>query len=150
MIFIAVGSSIGDAKTTFANAEKLLADCDVQVVRKSKIMKNPPMGGVAQNEFSNAVWELKIPDTMVPHELLAVLKDVEEDAGRNMQSDRWSDRVLDLDIIIFHDQVVETPTLTIPHQRMDERDFVLKPLAELVDENFEIPTLGPLKSFLNR
>ncbi len=150
MIFIAIGSSIGDAEKTFLVAEKLLADCDVIVTRKSKIMKNPPAGGVAQNEFSNAVWELGVPDTMVPHELLAVLKDVEEDAGRNMTAERWSDRVIDLDLIIFHDEVIDTPTLTVPHPRMDERDFVLQPLAELIDENFEIPTLGPLKSFLKR
>ena len=149
MIFIALGSSIGNAQEIFSQAETLLADCDIKVTQKSKILKNPPIGGIATNEFSNAVWEIETPDTMVPHELLAILKDVEEDCGRDMNAERWSDRILDLDILIFHNEIVETPSLTIPHQRMTEREFVLNPLAELVDENFEIPNLGPLKKFVD-
>lgn len=150
MIFIALGSSIGNANEIFTKAEALLSECDVQIIRKSKVLKNPPAGGIAQNEFSNAVWEISIPENMSALELLPILKSVEKNAGRNMNAPRWSDRTLDLDILIFNKEIITTPTLTIPHPRMAERDFVLNPLAELIDENFEIPNLGPLKAFLKK
>lgn len=148
MIFIAVGSSIGKAEDIFENAIKFLKTKEINVTRQSKILKNPPSGGVAQNEFSNAVWEIEIPNNMTPQELLPILKSAEKNAGRDMNAPRWSDRALDLDIIIFHDQIIQEEKLKIPHPRMIERDFVMKPLGELVDENYQIPNLGPLKEFI--
>ncbi len=150
MIFLGVGSSIGNTEQIFLAAENFLKKHKILVVQKSAILKNPPFGGIAKNEFSNAVWEISIPEKMTPEQLLVVLKDVEKSAGRNLQSPRWSDRILDLDILIFHDQIVHTDNLTIPHSEIAKRDFVLNPLAELVDENFEIPTLGVLKSLLKK
>ncbi len=150
MIFLGVGSSIGNAKKIFYTAESLLKYMKINVIRKSKILKNPPFGGVAKNEFSNAVWEISIPKQMGPHQLLKILKATEFDAGRDFNAPHWDDRLLDLDILLFHDEIIKTPDLTIPHIGIAERDFVLNPLAELVDESFEIPTLGTLKSLLKK
>jgi 2-amino-4-hydroxy-6-hydroxymethyldihydropteridine diphosphokinase len=150
MIFIGVGSSIGNAKQIFADAEAFLKSKAITVVRKATILKNPAFGGVAQNEFSNSVWEIKIPKDMTPEKLLKTLKEAESNAGRNFNAPRWSDRELDLDILLFHDQVIETETLSIPHPGIPCRDFVLTPLTELVDETFEIPTLGAIKDFINK
>ncbi len=148
MIFIGIGSSIGNAEEIFRTAEKFLGLLNINVIKKSKILKNPPFGGIAKNEFSNAVWEISIPKHMTPQKLLHVLKATESDAGRDFSLPHWGDRLLDLDILIFHDEIVNTPDLIIPHIGIPERNFVLNPLAELVDENFEIPTLGTLKSLL--
>lgn len=150
MIFIGVGSSIGDAKQIFENAKKFLAEHAVRVTQQSQILKNPPVGGVAKNEFSNAVWEISVSGEMTPEALLEILKNCEEHCGRNLDAERWSDRILDLDLLIWHDTVIDTPDLQVPHPRIAERDFVLLPLAELVDKNFEIPTLGTLNSLLEK
>ncbi len=147
MIFIGLGSSIGDAEKIFKSAENALGLKDVNVLRKSHILKNPPYGGVAENEFSNAVWQIETD--LDPQALLKTLQTVENEHERKREK-RWSDRTLDLDILIYHDEVLKTDTLTIPHPGIPNRRFVLEPLSELVDENFEIPTLGALRNLFDR
>jgi 2-amino-4-hydroxy-6-hydroxymethyldihydropteridine diphosphokinase len=149
MIFLGIGSSIGNAEQIFRDTEQFFKKNHISVLKKSTILKNPPFGGVAQNEFSNAVWEISVPQDISPEKLLSILKQAEQLAGRDFSTQRWSDRPLDLDILIWDEKIIHTPELTIPHPGIAERDFVLKPLAELVDENFKIPTLGTLKNFLN-
>ncbi len=143
-IFLGLGSSIGNAEETFASAENFLKTHEVTVIQKSKIFKNPPIGGVAQNEFSNAVWEVGFSGT--PEELLNILQKCEEKHGRPKEHTHWADRTLDLDILLWGNQIVQTKRLSIPHPEIPNRNFVLIPLSELVDETFEIPTFGALKS----
>lgn len=150
MIFLGVGSSIGNAEEIFHTAEELLKYMKINVIKRSKILKNAPFGGIAKNEFSNAVWEVSVPRNMDPHRLLKILKATELDAGRDFNAPHWDDRILDIDILIFHDEIINTPNLIIPHVGIAERNFVLNPLAELIDESFEIPTLGTLKSLLKK
>jgi len=148
MIFLGLGSSIGDAKKIFASTEHALETCGIRVVKKSKIFKNPPVGGIAKNEFSNAVWQLDV-GTRHALSLLKILQKIETDHGRTYEI-KWGDRTLDLDILIFNDKIINTPNLKIPHPGIPKRLFVLKPLAELVDESFEIPTLGRLQDLLKK
>ncbi len=148
MIFLGIGSSIGDAQEVFEKAERLLEKKGIDVVQKSTVFKNPPMTDDAKNDFNNAVWEIVLRKQYSPLDFLLALKGVEREVGRDMRAPRWSDRVLDLDILIFDKKIIKTPNLTIPHPGIAERDFVLIPLAELVDESFEIPTLGTLASLL--
>ena len=146
MIFIGLGSSIGDAEKIFRSTETSLEAKNIHVVQKSNILKNPPYGGVAKNEFSNTVWQIETNFT--PIELLKVLQEVEIQHERKREV-RWSDRTLDLDILIFNDEVIRTDDLIIPHPGIANRRFVLEPLNELVDENFEIPTLGALRNLFD-
>jgi len=141
MIFIGLGSSLGNAEKIFKSAEQALELLNVHVMKKSNILRNPPFGGVAKNEFSNAVWQIETDQS--PEALLTILHAVEEEHGRTRET-RWADRTLDLDILIFDAVIMNTDKLTIPHSRIANRKFVLQPLRELVDENFEIPTLGLL------
>lgn len=150
MIFLGIGSSIGNAEEIFLSAEIFLKQNKITILQKSNILKNPPFGGVAKNEFSNAVWEISVPKEMTPYTLLSLLKNAEQTAGRDFSAPRWSDRPLDIDILIWNKKEIKTSKLTIPHPGITERNFVLKPLAELVDENFEIPTLGPIITFLKK
>jgi len=146
MIFIGLGSSIGDAEKIFRSAEVSLEKKNIHVVGKSNILLNPPYGGVAKNDFSNAVWQIETDFT--PEELLKVLQAVENEHER-VREKRWSDRTLDLDILIFNDEVMKTDNLIIPHPGIANRPFVLEPLTQLVDENFEIPTLGALRNLFD-
>ncbi|MCF7905579.1 2-amino-4-hydroxy-6-hydroxymethyldihydropteridine diphosphokinase [Candidatus Gracilibacteria bacterium] len=151
MIFIGLGSSIGNAEEIFASVEKLLIEQGIQVVKKSSILKNPPIGGVAKNEFSNAVWQVEPVEArlIAPLQLLKILQKIETDHGRTREK-KWDDRTLDLDILIFHDEIINIPELQIPHPEISNRIFVLKPLSELVDETLEIPTLGALGSLIRK
>lgn len=156
MIYLGVGSSIGPATKVFAEAERFLAKRGVTILKKSKIHKTKPMGGVAKNKFSNAVWGIKFQPPWYciwgskPHKLLRVLKRAEKNAGRDFKADRWADRELDLDILTYEHLVISTKELTIPHVGIKDRDFVLKPWAEIVDKNFVIVGLGKLAYHLNR
>ncbi len=136
MIYLGVGSSIGNAEEIFSSAEKFLKKNGVFVIKKSKIYKNPPMGGVAENEFSNAVWEVEFFKKTKnlrysAKRLLKILKKCEKAHGRNLSAPKWSDRTLDLDILIFDNLSLKTKNLIIPHPEIDNRDFVLKPLREI-------------------
>lgn len=173
MIFLSLGSSIGNAEEIFISAEAFLKTKGVLVLKKSKIMKNPPMGGVAKNEFSNAVWEIALDwhskETIwhrtfprffrafpqkrkmgTARKLLKTLKQCEAMHGRNLRAKRWSDRPLDIDILMFEGLVLNMDYLKIPHPEIANRDFVLKPWMEIVSEDFDIPGLGKLGELIKK
>ncbi len=131
MILIAVGSSIGSAQNHFAAAEEFLQKQGIMVVQKSDNFMFPPWGGIAKNEFTNAVWQLKTDKS--PDALLAQLQAAEDASGRD-RSTRWGDRTLDLDILIYNDEKIETADLKLPHPGMLKRDFVLIPLLDLLQK----------------
>ncbi len=109
-------------------------------------MKNPPYGDIAQNEFSNAVWEIAVGNK-TSQELLQILQTVETEHQRT-RNKKWEDRTLDLDILMYGDEILKTETLTLPHPEISKRVFVLQPWTELVDENFQIPTFGKISLLL--
>ena len=132
---IGLGSNVGDRAATLMSAVKLLDEQDGIVVRRiSQFIRSEPVGGPAdQGEYLNAAAELET--TLSPHELLAALQAVERRLGRQREGEqRWGPRTCDLDILLMGDVVLETEELTIPHPRMHERDFVLRPLAAIAPE----------------
>ncbi len=139
MIFIALGSSIGKAKNIFESTENFLKKSGIKILKKSKILKNPPFGGVAKNEFSNAVWQIEYNSGLKnkrglwsARKLLKILQSCENFHDRKREK-HWDDRTLDLDILIFHDLKCDTKILTMPHKEMFKRDFVMIPLGEISD-----------------
>lgn len=164
MIFIGLGSSIGDAEKTFNQAQLFLEEHKIKVLKKSKILKNPPFGGIAKNEFSNAVWALSFKETrwekinwiLLPqwrrqqlkaYKLLTILQRCENQLGRSREK-RWDDRTLDLDLLMFHQHTSKRKKLIIPHPGITERSFVLHPWQEIVDEDFQIPRFGLIKDLI--
>ena len=145
-IFIGLGSSLGNAERLFFSTEKALASCGIKVVKKSSPYKNPPYGAIAKNEFTNSVWQIETHKS--PQELLQTLQAIEKAHGRKREK-KWEDRILDLDILIFGSTIFSDNFLTIPHPDLDKRIFVLKPLAEIVASDFEIPSFGKLHVLLN-
>lgn len=127
--YIALGSNLGDKKAYLDQAVKALKqhkECRVQKV--SSYLVTEPYGGVEQDDFLNACLSL---DTLLsPEELLDLLHEIEQAAHRERLI-HWGPRTLDLDILLYDNEVLETEDLIIPHIEMHKRDFVLKPLAEI-------------------
>lgn len=137
--YIALGSNLGDKKAYLDQAVKALKqhkECRVQKV--SSYLVTEPYGGVEQDDFLNACLSL---DTLLsPEELLDLLHEIEQAAHRERLI-HWGPRTLDLDILLYDNEVLETEDLIIPHVEMHKRDFVLKPLAEIAP-NKRHPILG--------
>jgi 2-amino-4-hydroxy-6-hydroxymethyldihydropteridine diphosphokinase len=129
--FIGLGSNLGDRMTTLRQAvAQLEAACDVVAV--SPLYETEPVGGPAdQGRFLNIVVELATTDS--PRRLLARCQALEEAAHR-VRTVRFGPRTLDADVLLVGDLVVEDDDLIVPHPRMWERRFVLRPLSDLAPE----------------
>ena len=130
--FIALGSNLGDPPTQLRRAEAALAALpQSRLVAVSPWYCNPAIGPGAQPDYLNAVAAL---DTrLAPTALLDSLQRIEQAQGRE-RAERWGPRTLDLDILLYGEQTVATPRLQIPHPRLGERAFVLRPLADIAPE----------------
>ncbi|MDO4317937.1 MAG: 2-amino-4-hydroxy-6-hydroxymethyldihydropteridine diphosphokinase [Lachnospiraceae bacterium] len=127
--YLALGSNMGDKKGWLDMAVKRLEErADCQVTAVSDYIVTEPYGGVAQDDFLNAALALRT--LLEPEELLQALHEIEREAGR-VRDVRWGPRTLDLDILLYDDQIVDTPELHIPHREMHLREFVLRPLAQI-------------------
>ncbi|OUR62956.1 2-amino-4-hydroxy-6-hydroxymethyldihydropteridine diphosphokinase [Colwellia sp. 39_35_sub15_T18] len=128
--YIGLGSNLSDPIEQVKDAideVKQLAQCQVTAI--SSLYLSKPMGPQDQNDYINAV--IAIETSLSAIELLDVLQAIENSAGRVRKDNRWGARILDLDIILFGHEVINTERLTIPHYGMHEREFVLLPLAEI-------------------
>ena len=127
--YIALGSNIGDTKKYLDTAVSELdsaADCSVSKV--SSYITTKPYGMTEQADFLNGCLELRT--TLTPFELLERLHEIELRNGRERKI-HWGPRTLDLDIILYDSEMIDTETLTIPHREMHLRSFVLEPLCEI-------------------
>jgi 2-amino-4-hydroxy-6-hydroxymethyldihydropteridine diphosphokinase len=131
-VFVALGSNLCDRE---ANLELALLRLDEELglVACSTFVETDPVGVTDQPKFLNAVAEL---DTSTPpRELLERLLRIEREFGRDRsQEQRWGPRTLDLDLLLYGDETIDEPGLTVPHPRLHERIFVLEPLNELDPE----------------
>jgi 2-amino-4-hydroxy-6-hydroxymethyldihydropteridine diphosphokinase len=134
--YLGLGSNIGDRLQNLQAAINAL-EPEVHPVECSPVYETPPWGFLDQPNFLNQV--VKAETELSPGELLRYLKEIEKDLGRQ-DSFLNGPRKIDLDIIFFDDAVIESPPITIPHPRMDDRGFVLLPLADLAPE-FKHPVL---------
>lgn len=137
--YIACGSNIGDRKAHLdAAVEALRGDEQCRVIRVSDWIETTPYGGVVQADYLNGAIAI---DTLYPPEvLLSRLQEIERAEARE-RKERWGPRTLDLDILLYEDVVMEEEKLTIPHRDMKNRDFVLKPLAQIAPYE-KHPVLG--------
>jgi 2-amino-4-hydroxy-6-hydroxymethyldihydropteridine diphosphokinase len=115
--------------------------------RLSSLRETEPWGVVDQPNFVNAVAELDTAEGA--HALLARLLDVERELGRVRNGERWGPRTIDLDLLLYGEEQLDEPGLTVPHPRLSERLFVLEPLAEL-SPALLVPGLGTVSDLLTR
>jgi 2-amino-4-hydroxy-6-hydroxymethyldihydropteridine diphosphokinase len=143
--FVGIGSNLGDREGNLRQAVALLsAEDGIDVVAVSQIRETDPVGPVEQGQFLNgAVW---IETGLGPRELLERLLTVEQRLGR-VRGERWGPRTIDLDLLVYGNQVVDEPGLTVPHPRLHERRFALEPLADLAP-GLKIPGKGPISALL--
>src|SRR5665213_3547399 len=130
--YIALGSNIGDREEHLRSAIAALNQIG-NVAAMSSFYETEPVGTIPQPDFLNAVLELRTQQT--PKELLASLLQIEQQHGRDRTATPpKGPRTLDLDLLSYDGMVLETPTLTLPHPALEQRRFVLAPLAEIAPE----------------
>ncbi len=127
--FIALGSNIGDRRQNLDRAVALLHELpSTTLVEVSSYLETAPVGYTEQADFLNAV--AKLETSLSPTVLLKNLQEIERQMGRK-RTIRWGPRVIDLDILLYANEIIDEAGLKIPHPRMMERRFVLEPLAEI-------------------
>lgn len=127
--YIGVGSNLGDRRAYIDQAIRLLGDTkSVRLGRVSSIYETDPVGGAAQGKFLNGVIEIETD--LAPLALLKELAKIEEKLGRVREA-KNGPRTIDLDILYFGRERIDSADLVIPHPRINEREFVLKGLREL-------------------
>ncbi|HMO36811.1 MAG TPA: 2-amino-4-hydroxy-6-hydroxymethyldihydropteridine diphosphokinase, partial [Gemmatales bacterium] len=131
--YIALGSNLGDrAGYLQAALLQLRQTPNISVRQVSRFWETTPVGGPAgQHAYLNAAAEIET--TLEPSALLKILLQIEAEQER-VRTTRYGPRTLDLDILLFDDQILHEPQLTIPHPRLHERSFMLGPLAEIAPQ----------------
>jgi len=139
-VFLGLGSNQGDRLANLSRAVQRIGEtAGIRVVQMATIYETRPVGGPPQEDYLNTV--VAIETALPPQELLATLKALERRMGRTPSRERWGPRVIDLDILLYDQQVIREPHLVIPHPRLPERRFVLEPLAQLAPDVVH-PVLG--------
>lgn len=128
--YIALGANLGDRATQIQNAAILLRQSPgVESVRLSRLFEYPAVGGPTNSpDFLNAAAEVRT--ALSARALLDQLLDIERQMGR-IRSEKWGPRTIDLDLLLYGDEIISSPELKVPHPLMAERRFVLEPLAQL-------------------
>ncbi len=131
IVYLGIGSNLGKRETNIEKAIQLFKKNHIDILKTSTFIETDPVGGPPQGKFLNGV--IKIKTLLSPQELLKILKDIEKQLGRT-KTVIDGPRTIDLDILVYDQIKIKTPELTIPHPRMLEREFVLKPLQEIAPQ----------------
>ena len=136
LVYFGLGSNLGDRLENLrAGVEKLKTLG--KVLKASGVYETEPWGGVAQPDYLNACVLVEI-ENMTPREILDAVKSFERELGR-VPSERWGERLIDIDILLIDDVIYKSPELNIPHISIPDRLFVLVPLGEILSENWIHP-----------
>ncbi|MFT5758076.1 MAG: 2-amino-4-hydroxy-6-hydroxymethyldihydropteridine diphosphokinase [Alteromonadaceae bacterium] len=133
LAFIGLGSNLSDPQTQIVNAIDAIAQIDNSSIEAvSSLYYSRPMGPQDQPDYMNAV--LSLNSNLPALVLLDALQAIENKSGRVRKDERWGARILDLDILLYGSDIINTERLTIPHYGIKSREFVLLPLAEIAPE----------------
>lgn len=126
--YVALGTNLGSLRENLDGALMRLREKGLQITKVSSYIDTDPYGVTDQPRFLNAVCEVKTE--LLPQQLLKILLDTELEMGR-VRLRRWGERIIDLDLLFYGDEIINEPNLVVPHPDMQNRDFVLRPLAEI-------------------
>ena len=143
--YIGIGSNLGDREENCERAIKLLEAGKINVIKRSSMIETEPWGVEDQPKFINMAVEIET--NLEPEELLSLLKKIEFEIGRS-PAERWRPRIIDLDILLYNDFILKTQELEIPHSHIAEREFVLKPLAEIAPDKIHPVLKKSIKDLL--
>lgn len=140
-VYLGLGTNIGNRKQNLTRAIEALSLALGPCTAQSSFIETAPWGFDSENAFLNCA--VAFETELAPQELLDTTEKVEREMGRTTKSSGgiYHDRVIDIDILLYGSEIVETPRLTIPHPLMHMRDFVLEPLAEIAPHAIH-PTTG--------
>ena len=146
--YIGLGSNLGDRKDFIHKALKILAETkDIEVARVSDLIETAPLGGANQPKYLNAVAQIKT--ALTAENLHKILVNIETSLGRT-RKEKWSPRTIDLDILLFGEEIINSPHLTVPHPQMHLRSFVLKGLCQFDADLLHPVIKEPMKELANR
>lgn len=128
VVFLGLGSNLGNREANIDSALAYLQGSQISIDRVSSIIETDPVGGPPQPKFLNAVARARTD--LEPQELLRTVLSIEHKLGR-IRGEKNGPRTIDIDILLYNNAVIKTPSLTVPHPRMMERTFVMGPLKEL-------------------
>ena len=144
--YLGLGSNLEHPLQQLQTAIKAIEELESVCVDKlSSFYATKPVGPQDQPDYVNAV--ARIETSYAPLELLDALQEIEQQQGRVRDGERWGPRTLDLDILLYDDEVIDHPRLIVPHPEIQNRAFVLYPLSEIAPDLY-IPKLGELKELL--
>jgi 2-amino-4-hydroxy-6-hydroxymethyldihydropteridine diphosphokinase len=144
--YLGLGSNMGDRERMLWSALHMLTfNPEVEVVAVSSIRETDPVGFEDQPRFLNAA--AAIDTELEPRALLDLLLSIERELGRTREGPRFGPRTIDLDLLLYGEEIVDEPGLAVPHPRLHERRFVLEPLAEL-EPGLTVPEKGSVQALL--
>ncbi|MFQ5470566.1 MAG: 2-amino-4-hydroxy-6-hydroxymethyldihydropteridine diphosphokinase [Gammaproteobacteria bacterium] len=147
-VYIGLGSNlddpVGQIRTAVCSLDELYGS---KVITQSSLYQSEPMGPRGQPKFINAV--VRLDTSLSAHELLDNLQKIEVRQGRIRSRKRWGPRTLDLDILLFGNEIVKDDILVVPHPGLSEREFVLYPLYEIAPD-VKIPELGNIEKIIKK
>lgn len=134
-VYLSLGTNLGDKEANINRAIEKINDSVGTVLRTSSFIETEPWGFDSSNTFLNAA--LCVETNLSPGQLLNATQLIEREMGRTHKSVNrvYHDRLIDIDILLYDDISISTPALTIPHPLMQERDFVMIPLREIIEDN---------------
>jgi 2-amino-4-hydroxy-6-hydroxymethyldihydropteridine diphosphokinase len=146
--YVGLGSNLGNRQAQIEEAIRGISHAGVEVLAISSLFETPPWGDIAQSHFLNAVIQVKTH--LEPLALLELLLETERNMGR-IRLQKWGPRLIDLDLLMLDGMVMDQPSLQLPHPYLEERLFVLLPLAELAPDMIlpfsQIPILDRIAQF---
>lgn len=129
-VYLGLGTNIGNKRKNMVTAAALLAERAGDVLSLSSFYETEPWGFDSGNTFLNAALELET--SCSPMELLHLTQQIEREMGRTQKSDgSYHDRIIDIDILLYGNEIIHTEELVVPHPLMQQRLFVMQPLAEI-------------------
>lgn len=132
LVYIGIGTNLGDKKNNLKNALKHIKN-EFILIKSSSIYKSKPIGYNSDSIFFNGV--LLINTSKSPQEVFKILKKIEDKLGRiKTKQNEYEDRIIDLDILFFNNEIIQDELITIPHKEIQNRKFVLEPLNEINPE----------------
>lgn len=139
-VYLGLGSNLGNKEENIQRAVKNIEERIGKIITCSALFTTTPVGFESDNQFLNAACHVQ--SSLDPFEILSITQDIERNLGRTTKSvnHSYSDRIIDIDLLLFDNLILKTPELTLPHPHMHERAFVLLPLAEIAGE-FTHPVL---------
>lgn len=133
-VTLIIGGNIGDLENSFRKARELIGRRVGSVITKSSVMESDPWGFDSDSNFLNQV--LVVGTELEPQEFLTATQQIEQDLGRvhKTTNQLYTSRPIDIDILFYGNQVIDTPSLTVPHPLIEQREFVLEPLCEVAGQ----------------